>query len=451
MPLIFLRDSTERLNGFNQTALQYWNYTTWSNNTLSNGSECWLVFEKYKPVILSNGTFLNATSCYDPYYKIQYRGILGILYACLFAISVLFISINLRKHGRRFLPSQKRFRPIGRRWQWYWMLFVAACGTISGIVGIDVDRDYLQSLSIVLQNFFYHLMLPGILAACWESVRHWGSWQERQIVDRDPFSIRQDDRRGRIELYLPLIFYLFNFMNFFMTVPRAWGQIELQTTLSQQADVAGSQATDGRFKAGAFFALAAWVIILYSLRHSVHYYKHRSRGIWNSFNGALHWTPTKFFLVLPLCLVRIAYAIATAFIFDISPLKYDIRTRGQAYNDSISKWMYTLGFTPPLLIIAIFIIYGYLEENEDRVLIQQRVEHGRATDAELNIQPRKPRWWTRGRENLHMTPEQRLKSLTAEVGGGQPTLRGITSNIEMGNMSIRPRNESPSRPAGAPS
>jgi hypothetical protein len=36
-----------------------------------------------------------------------------------------------------------------------------------------------------------------------------GSWQERQIYDRDPFSLPQDDRRGKTEFWLPLIFYLF--------------------------------------------------------------------------------------------------------------------------------------------------------------------------------------------------------------------------------------------------
>ena len=36
-----------------------------------------------------------------------------------------------------------------------------------------------------------------------------GSWQERQLHDVDPFALRQDDRRSKVEFYLPLIFYLF--------------------------------------------------------------------------------------------------------------------------------------------------------------------------------------------------------------------------------------------------
>lgn len=158
---------------FNRTALDFYNYTLYSNHTLSNRTNCWLTFEATTPMMLSNGTFINGTSCYLPYNKIKARGGLGILSASLFGISIIFTLVNLRKHGRRYLPNEKRFRAVGRRWQWYWMLFVAACGMISGITGIDVDRDYLQSIAIILQSFFFYLMIPGILAAVWEAVRHW--------------------------------------------------------------------------------------------------------------------------------------------------------------------------------------------------------------------------------------------------------------------------------------
>ena len=158
---------------FNRTALEFFNYTLFSNYTLSNHSDCWLVFDSFQPSILSNGTFINATSCFDPVRSIRTRGIIGIITACLFGASIVFTLINLRKHGRLFLPDQKRFRAVGRRWQWYWMLFVAACGIISGFSAIDVDRDYLQKLAIILQSFFNTLMMPGILAAVWETVRHW--------------------------------------------------------------------------------------------------------------------------------------------------------------------------------------------------------------------------------------------------------------------------------------
>jgi hypothetical protein len=77
------------------------------------------------------------------------------------------------------------------------------------VSAIDVDRDYLQSIALIIQNFFFYLMIPGILATVWEGVRHWGSWQERQVYDQEPFSIPQSGRRERKEFWMPLIFYLF--------------------------------------------------------------------------------------------------------------------------------------------------------------------------------------------------------------------------------------------------
>jgi hypothetical protein len=158
----------------NRTTLNYWNYTLYSNNTISNGTNCWLMFAPYQPAqMLSNGTFVNATSCYSPIDPMGVRSYAGIAFACLFAASIVLTMVNLRKHGRLFLPSEKRFRAVGRRWQWYWMIFVSACGLISTITGIDVDRDYVPTLPIILQTFFYFLMLPSTVAAVWESVRHW--------------------------------------------------------------------------------------------------------------------------------------------------------------------------------------------------------------------------------------------------------------------------------------
>lgn len=158
---------------FNRTALEFFNYTLYSNDTLSNYSNCWLTFGLFQPSMLPNGTFINATSCYSPVRHVRARGSIGVLFACLFGASILLTLVNLQKHGRLVLPDEKRFRVIGRRMRWYWMLFVAACGMFSGFTSIDVDRDYLQSIALILQSFFHALMMPGVLAAVWEAVRHW--------------------------------------------------------------------------------------------------------------------------------------------------------------------------------------------------------------------------------------------------------------------------------------
>jgi hypothetical protein len=101
---------------------------------------------------------------------------------------------------------------VSRRWAWYWFIVAAACGVVSGITSIDVDRDYLQGTALILQNAFYYVTLPAMLASVWEMTRHWGSLCERILVDEDPWRFPDDDRRSKIEFYLPLVFYLFGFL-----------------------------------------------------------------------------------------------------------------------------------------------------------------------------------------------------------------------------------------------
>ncbi|KFX99312.1 hypothetical protein V490_01839, partial [Pseudogymnoascus sp. VKM F-3557] len=257
---------------FNLTTLKHWNYTLYTNGTLSNNSNCFLTFDPYVPHLLPNGTFLNTTSCYSPLNDIGKRAIPGIALGVFFGLSLVFTMINLRKHGRLFLPSEKRFHAIGRRWQWYWMIWVAGCGMASGFTSVDVDRYYLPEWPLILNSIFWYLMIPSTLAVVWESVRHWGSWQERQLIDPDPFVLSQNDKRGRREFYMPLVFYAFGFLHFFMAVPRNWTPISFQRSPDQTHQVAEPQATDGRFKAGAIFLFFAWVTILFSLGHSMHHY-----------------------------------------------------------------------------------------------------------------------------------------------------------------------------------
>ncbi|KAK2763759.1 hypothetical protein FQN54_009376 [Arachnomyces sp. PD_36] len=441
MPLFQARELLQFPNGdnssdvlinnihFNRTALNFFNYTLYDNGTLSNNSNCWLTFDMYQPKMLSNGTFLNGTSCYTPINGVASRGSAGIAFASMFAISIMFTLINLRKHGRTFLPTEKRWRAVGRRWQWYWMLFVAACGTVSCFMSIDVDRDYLQSTAIILQSFFYYLMLPGLLAGIWEGVRHWGSWQERQIYDRDSTAFPTDTTREKQEFYLPLIFYLFAFLNFFMTIPRSWSPIEQQRSLEQQNEKAKPSATDARFKASTILAVVCLFIICYGLEHSIYRYKPRPSSSLGSATFYLSAAPWKFIIVIILAAVRVGYGIAATFLWPISPLKYD----GHA------GWVYGLGYTPVLLIIIVLNIYGYRDHNEDSILIEQRAERGRNADEELNMgRFKKPSWWRRMRGDYNPAtgadPDSRLKALASEIGGGRATQRNIERSVEMGNM-----------------
>ena len=226
--------------------------------------------------------------------------------------------------------------------------------------------------------------------------------------------------------------------NFFMVIPRNWGIIENQSSDQQTDTDAKPAATDARFKAAAFCALAAWCVICYNLKHSVHYYK-PNRGPWNGLTGFLHYVPTKFMLVIPLALVVVGYAAAASFDFDVSPLKWNVS----------SGWMWGLGQTPIVLILLVFEVHGLIDENEDKVLLRQRRERGRSIDAELGIN-KKPDWWGKRHGDVQMSSEQRLKALTTEVGGGPATQKNIEQTLEMGQMPTRATVEDPFTDEAAP-
>lgn len=201
-------------NHFDLTVLTDYEYRVYENGTISNGSKCFLTFEPYTFVdlISINGTFVNGTSCHTAIEPIGARSITGIIMAALFGVSLILILTCLAKHGRQYLPREKRFYPIGRRWQWYWGCWVCACALISLFMNIDVDRFRVQGLPLTVTVFFWYLMCMGTMALTWEAVRHWASWLERQYLDPDPFALRDDDRRSKVEFYLPLWFYLLVWM-----------------------------------------------------------------------------------------------------------------------------------------------------------------------------------------------------------------------------------------------
>lgn len=194
----------------NLTTLKHWKYDLYSNGTLSNGSWCILTFAPYHPgAVLPNGTFINETWCWSPTEPIGTRAGIAIGYAVLFGIALVLTVVSLNKHGKLHLPAEKRFYPIGRRWQWYWASLVCATALISLLTCVDVDRYFLPELPIILTSFFWFIMQLGAIGVVWEAVRHWGSWMERQYIDPDPFSLKDDDKRAKVEFFIPLVFYLF--------------------------------------------------------------------------------------------------------------------------------------------------------------------------------------------------------------------------------------------------
>lgn len=222
-----------------------------------------------------------------------------------------------------------------------------------------------------------------------------------------------------------------------MTIPRSWSSIEKQRSIQQQADIAAPAGTDARFKVGSILAACAMVVICISLHHSLKHYKPHGSGFFGAFNTFCVHCPTKLFLTIIVLGIKTAYGIAMAWKWDISIFKYDVEP----------GWPYGLGYAPALVIIIIFNIAGWFEENEDKRILAQRRSRGRSVDAELGL-TKKPHWWSWGNREFHLTPEQRLRALTQEVGGPRPTGR-TDDNVELGNMSGL-RDRSRSRPPEDP-
>ncbi|KAE8380038.1 hypothetical protein BDV26DRAFT_258163 [Aspergillus bertholletiae] len=383
---------------FNRTALGTYNYRLYTNGTLSNGTNCYLAFQQFKPhMFAENGTFINGTSCYVPINHIGQHASLGLAYGLMFVVTIFFSLINLRKHGRSYLPRNRRCTIVSRRLKWCWLIFIGVCGAISCFMSIDVDRDYLQSSALILQSIFYTLLTPGLMAAVWEAVRHWARWQARQIRDRDPYAFTKRSTRRVQEFLLPFLFYGLALANFFLTVPRSWSAIELQNSEEQQAIDARPVATDIRWRVAGFMALAGTLVITYSLEHSIYRYKPRPSSLSGQLLFYLNAAPSQFLIAIALLGIKIGYAIASAFDWSISPLKYNVQ----------SGWLYGLGYTPVLLVILIFNICGYCELNEDKALIAQRGELESALASDVGIGQKHPPWWKK----------QRLRSFAREITG----------------------------------
>lgn len=397
---------------FNLTTLQFWNYTLYANSTLSNGSNCFVTLPEYIPAyIFPNGSFTNSSSCYRAYHNIGTRGGVGMAFVGLFSIVLILCIVNLARLGKQYLPAQKMFVPVGRRWQWYWSLWTCAFALTSLITNIDVDRYYVMEIPIILNVFFWYLMQMGAIASVWEAVRHWGSWMERQFIDPDPTRLRLDDRRSRAEFRLPLVFYMWWWLQFFMVIPRAWTRLEYQRYPGQAEMEAALLATDNRFKAGGFIYLAAFMTIIFSLGHSVWHYEmnHPEEAV--KHQSIVKMIPLRFKLTLPVLMGLIVYQIICSFDFSSSPAKVGTNLIA----------MYVGGYLPSLVVIILHNVFGLLSENEDKVLIRQRRERDIAIDQEQGRVP-KPRWWDLVKfGNLAgLSVEERLTRQTEEI---QPTRR----------------------------
>lgn len=132
-------------------------------------------------------------------------------------------------------------------------------------------------------------------------------------------------------------------------------------------------------------ALVAVFVICYSLEHSVYRYIpkpiSRGRGMGTQAMFYIHSAPSHFLVAIILLLIKSSYDIASAWNWDISPLRYGVHP----------GWIYGLGFTPALLLLILFNIIGLCEVNEDKALIAQRVELEDALASDTPLGMRKSR------------------------------------------------------------
>ncbi|KAH7327807.1 hypothetical protein B0I35DRAFT_346342 [Stachybotrys elegans] len=394
-------------NHFNLTTLNEWNYTLYSNGTVSNGSRCYLLFEPYvEPLGLwPNGSWHNSTSCWVAINPVGPRALTGIGFAVAFGVGLVLTMTALAKHGRLYLPVDRRFYPIGRRWQWYWACFVCSFALISLFMNIDVDRYFMQEIPMIVTVFAWFLINNGIVAVVWEAVRHWGSWQERQFTDPNPYTFAQDDRRAKVEFYLPLWFYFWNWMNFFLCIPRSWVFLRYQSAPDQIENRFNPGAVNNRFKAGAFCLVVCWLTICFSMHHSIHYYKPSNGGFFRKILDYLRSFPPRFLLIVPLCAGQIAYQVFISFVVDWSLMRHD------GPVPIIFGW----GYGPALAIIYIQIFYGYFSPNEDKELLRQRIERGEIIDRELGL-VRRPAWWSRVRGDHLLSLRDKIGRNVNEIG-----------------------------------
>ena len=208
-----------------------------------------------------------------------------------------------------------------------------------------------------------------------------------------------------------------------MNIPRNWLGFQAQGDPWQISSVATPTATDNRFKAGAILAFVAWLLIPFSLWHSVHYYK-PSRRLAN----CLRSVSSHFLLTIPLLLVVIGYAAAQGWLWIINIGR-------QGVSDGL---LYGLGYAPAVLILYINNIAGLRAPNEDLELIQQRIVRGQEIDAQIGIKAtRKPWWWRKVASEIGMDNDAKLRAMAGEIGGGRATGTRISRAIELGTMGVQ--------------
>jgi len=172
-------------------------------------------------------------------------------------------------------------------------------------------------------------------------------------------------------------------MVFFLIIPRGWTFIQRQRSDAQTLSSAVPAGLDSRFKAGAVLAIVCLGITAFRLAYGSRVYRVQ--------------VPWALLQVVVLVAIRLAYMLASSWVWQISPYRLDVNI----------GWLYGLGYAPILLILCLLNVRGYMTESEEKILIAQRASRGEEDGVRLEPRQRPvpsrleqasaPAWWSRSR------------------------------------------------------
>lgn len=123
-----------------------------------------------------------------------------------------FLRVDIWLHGYRC--GQRLYPKYGIDITEY-ILLCHAANYVSRHLGNDKALVWAFSIPRFLQLKPPLFICTGLLLQPYHIYAYFiprGSFLERQMVDEDAFCFPQDDKRAKIEFYVPLVFYLFAFL-----------------------------------------------------------------------------------------------------------------------------------------------------------------------------------------------------------------------------------------------
>lgn len=256
------------------------------NGTLTNGPQCWLSFGDHIPTFVPieylDTYAINGTTCDSPYYSMGAKGYLGVMLSVGITAAMLVTFFNLRKHGMNFMHEPKAEelmsqggRPSktktaepgwirGRRLPWFLLLVMGLMQILTGFFAVDIDRNYIQGTAVGMYGVFLSVCPVLGLMVSWEFIRRWGFFEERKLLEQDPYAIDQTDLKSKARIIPPIVFYVCCFFAMFMMVLRNW---------SKHLDYNTFFALDVRWVIGGIFEVFAFIQLVNALRVTISYYQ----------------------------------------------------------------------------------------------------------------------------------------------------------------------------------